>query len=75
MRQSPSPDTPPPNTQITPEEAWSRLNDFQKSKVFLGNNRLPDHQVFIAEFMSWEQPDIQPSDSVSAPYTKEGLKT
>lgn len=75
MKQSPSPDTPQQNAQTTPEEAWSRLNDFLKSKVSLGNNRLPDHQAFIAEFGSWEQPDIQASDSVSATDTKEAPKT
>jgi hypothetical protein len=39
-------------------DSWSALSDAQKAQALLRSERLLDADTFLAEFKSWEQPDI-----------------
>lgn len=45
--------------EATPHSThWSKLTDAQKARVLLNNNRLQDTIDFLAQFKSFEQPEL-----------------
>lgn len=39
------------------EMPWSKLTDRQRTQLLLNSTRLPDAELFIQKYTSWEQPD------------------
>lgn len=54
----PNQQTTPVNIKAYKVETWASLTDAQKAHLLLSNNLFEDADIFLQEFKSWEQPEI-----------------